>query len=86
MSWPVLPSLALTQDLCQFKQLLRQECAAAINSALNSHPRREMEWLKLEASPAMPAIVMAHVCLQVRKNAVQNDYNPKMETKLKKLR
>lgn len=85
VSWPILPSILLTQDLCQFKQFLRQECAATINFALNSHPRREMKWLKLSASSVMLAIVMTHVCLQVRNNAVQNVYNPKMGTKLKKL-
>lgn len=47
-----------------------------VNFALNSHPHRETKWLKLLASS-----VTAHVCLQVKNNALKTSYNPKLETK-----
>lgn len=83
--WPSRLVTPLPGELCQFKHFPRQECAATVSSALNSHPHREMERLTLHTGSTMPAVVMAYVCLQVRHNAVQSDFSPERETNLKEL-
>lgn len=77
---PACAARVLTQDLCQAKQFLRQECAAAAALCwILTHGQ------KRNASSFQPCSAAAACGGGTGLFAVQNDFNPNMETKLKKL-